>query len=58
MNNWQKVNSVIRYRHDVRRERIRELGQNGLNQAQIARETGYSLSTVKREIWAIREGLV
>ena len=55
---WQKVNSVIRYRHDVRRERIRELGQNGLNQAQIARETGYSLSTVKREIWAIREDLV
>ena len=54
---WQKVNSVIRYKQDVRRERIRELGQNGLNQAQIATETGYSLSTVKREIWAIREGL-
>ena len=54
---WQKVNSVIRYRHDVRRERIRELGQNGLNQAQIATATGYSLSTVKREIWAIREDL-
>ena len=58
MNNWQKVNSVIRYRQDVRREKIMELGQNGLNQAQIATETGYSLSTVKREIWAIREGLV
>ena len=57
MSNWQKVNSVVRYRHDVRRERIKELGQLGLNQAQIARETGYSLSTVKREIYAIREGL-
>ena len=54
---FQKVNSVIRYKHDVRRERIKELGQLGLNQAQIARETGYSLSTVKREIYAIREGL-
>jgi hypothetical protein len=58
MSNWQKVNSVVRYRHDVRRERIKELGQLGLNQAQMAEETGYSLSTVKREIYAIREGLV
>ena len=55
---FQIVNSVIRYRHTVRRERIIELGQLGLNQAQIAQETGYSLSTVKREIYAIREGLV
>ena len=58
MSNWQKVNSVVRYRHDVRRERIKELGQLGLNQAQMVEETGYSLSTVKREIYAIREGLV
>ena len=55
MSNWQKVNSVIRYKHDVRREKIIELGQLGLNQAQIAEETGYSLSTVKREIYAIRK---
>ena len=54
---WQKVNSVIQYRHDIRRERIKNLGELGLNQAQIAKETGYSLSTVKREIYAIREEL-
>jgi transposase len=54
---WQKVNSVISYKHDVRRDRIKELGELGLNQAQIAKETGYSYSTVKREIYAIREGL-
>ena len=54
---FQRVNSVIRYKHDVRREKIIELGQLGLNQAEIAEETGYSLSTVKREIWAIREDL-
>ena len=55
---FHKVNSVIRYRHIVRRERITQLGKLGLTQQQIATETGYSLSTVKREIWAIREDLV
>ena len=55
---FQRVNSVIRYRHIVRRERIIQLGKLGLTQQQIATETDYSLSTVKREIWAIREGLV
>ena len=55
---WTKYNSVIRLKHDVRRKIIKEFGEKGLNQAQIARETGYSLSTVKREIYAIREGLV
>jgi len=54
---WTKYNSVIHLKHDVRRKIIQELGEKGLNQAQIARETGYSLSTVKREIYAIREGL-
>ena len=44
--------------HHYRRLMILKLGQSGLNQAQIARETGCSLSTVKREIWAIREDLV
>ena len=58
ISNWKMVNSVIQYKHDVRRDKIKELGQLGLNQAQIAQETGYSLSTVKREIYAIREGLV
>ena len=54
---FQIVNSVIRYRHTVRRERIIELGQLGLTQMQIAIETGYSYSAVKREIKAIRESL-
>ena len=55
--NWQKVNSVIRYKQDVRRERIIELGQLELNQAQIADKTGYSLRTIQRDIHLIREGL-
>jgi len=54
---WTKYNSVIRLRHDVRRKRIKELGQLGLNQAQIAEEMGLSYSTVKREIKAINEDL-
>jgi len=55
---FQRVNSVIQYRHTVRRERIIQLGKLGLTQMQIAVETGYSYSAVKREIKAIREGLV
>ena len=55
--NWQKVNSVIRYKQDVRRERIIELGQLELNQAQIADKTGYSLRTIQRDVQVIREGL-
>ena len=55
---WTKYNSVIRLKHDVRRKRIKELGEKGLNQAQIAEEMGLSYSTVKREIKAINEGLV
>ena len=54
---WQKVNSVIRYKQDVRRERIIELGQLELNQAQIADKTGYSLRTIQRDVQVIREGL-
>jgi len=54
---FQRVNSVIRYRHTVRRERIIQLGKLGLTQMQIAIETSYSYSTVKREIKAIRESL-
>ena len=58
MINWQKVNSVIRYKQDQRRQRITELGELGLNQAQIAEKTGYSLRTIQRDIQVIREGLV
>ena len=41
--------------HHYRRLMILELGQRGLNQAQIAVKLGISLSTVKREICAIRK---
>ena len=58
MINWLKANSVIRYKQDQRRQRITELGEQGLNQAQIAEKTGYSLRTVQRDIQVIREGLV
>jgi DNA-directed RNA polymerase specialized sigma24 family protein len=34
---------------------ILKLGQSGLNQAQIAVKLGISLSTIKREIYAIRK---
>jgi DNA-binding NarL/FixJ family response regulator len=54
---FQRVNSVVKYRHSTRRVRINQLGKLGLTQQQIANETGYSLSTVKREIKAIRENL-
>jgi DNA-binding NarL/FixJ family response regulator len=54
---FQRVNSVVNYRHSTRRVRINQLGKLGLTQQQIANETGYSLSTVKREIYAIRENL-
>ena len=67
MNNLSQV--IIEYRcmpdgnlatitgelHHYRRLMILELGQNGLNQAQIAVKLGISLSTVKREICAIRK---
>lgn len=55
---WLKANSVIRYKQDQRRQRITELGELGLNQAQIAEKTGYSLRTIQRDIQVIREGLV
>ena len=58
MINWLKFNSVIRYKQDQRRQRITELGELGLNQAQIAEKTGYSLRTIQRDIQVIREGLV
>ena len=57
ISDWLKANSVIRYKQDQRRQRITELGELGLNQAQIADKTGYSLRTVQRDIQVIREGL-
>jgi DNA-binding transcriptional regulator LsrR (DeoR family) len=51
------VNSVIQYRKSVRIKRIKELGQDGLNQAQIAEEMGLSYSTIKRLIARIRKDL-
>ena len=67
MNNLSQV--IIEYRcmydgnlatitgelHHYRRLMILKLGQSGLNQAQIAVKLDISLSTVKREIYAIRK---
>ena len=67
MNNLSQV--IIEYRcmpdgnlatitgelHHYRRLMILKLGQSGLNQAQIAVKLNISLSTVKREICAIRK---
>jgi len=55
---FMKCNSVIQYKHTIMREKVIQWGILGLNQAEIADKIGCSLSTVKREIWAIREGLV
>ena len=52
-----KEDSVIRYRHTVRRERVRKLAKLGLTQVQIAQEVGRSPRTVRRDIKAIREHL-
>ena len=52
-----KEDSVIRYRHTVRRERVRKLGKLGLTQKEIAVETGRSTRTIRRDIKAIREHL-
>ena len=52
-----KEDSVIRYRHTVRRERVRKLAKLGLTQVQIAQEVGRSTRTVRRDIKAIREHL-
>jgi DNA-binding NarL/FixJ family response regulator len=41
--------------HHYRRLMILKLGQSGLNQSQIAVKLDISLSTVKREICAIRK---
>ncbi|UTY62357.1 MAG: helix-turn-helix domain-containing protein [Marine Group I thaumarchaeote] len=52
-----KEDSVIRYRHTVRRERVRRLAKLGLTQKEIAAETGRSTRTIRRDIKAIREHL-
>ena len=52
-----KEDSVIRYRHTVRRERVRKLAKLGLTQKEIAAETGRSTRTIRRDIKAIREHL-
>jgi|TARA_B110001454_G_C12443118_1_gene318762 DNA-binding NarL/FixJ family response regulator len=54
---YLKCNSVIQYKHTVRREKIIELGNKGKTQAEIAHEMNCSYSTVKREIYAIRDEL-
>ena len=52
---WAKIHSLTGDKAHWRRRKILELGSNGLTQAQIARKIGWSYSTVKREICAIRK---
>lgn len=52
-----RINSVIRFRHDVRRKRIKQLAEEGKTQVEIAENMNISYSTVKREIQAINEEL-
>ena len=52
---WAKIHSLTGDKSHWRRRKILELASKGLTQAQIARKIGWSYSTVKREIYAIRK---
>ena len=50
-----KIHSLTGDKAHWRRRKIVKLASKGLTQAQIARKIGWSYSTVKREIYAIRK---
>ena len=52
---WAKIHSLTQDKAHWRRKNILELVSKGLTQAQIAGKIGWSYSTVKREIYAIRK---
>ena len=52
---WAKIHSITGDKSHWRRRKILELASKGLTQAQIASKIGWSYSTVKREIYALRK---
>jgi len=52
---WSKIHSLTGDKAHWRRRKVVELVSKGLTQAQIARKIGWSYSTVKREIYALRK---
>ena len=55
---WAKIHSLTGDKFHWRRRKIIELASKGLTQVQIAQKIGWSLSTVKREIYQIRKTCV
>jgi len=55
---WAKIHSLTGDKSHWRRRIIIELTSKGFTQVQIAQKIGYSLSTVKREIYQIRKTCV
>ena len=55
---WAKIHSLTGDKSHWRRRIIIELVSKGLTQVQIAQKIGWSLSTVKREIYQIRKTCV
>ena len=52
---WARIHSLTGEKAHWRRRKVLELASKGLTQAQIAREIGWSYSTVKREFYEIRK---
>ena len=52
---FAKIHSMTGDKKHWRRRKILELASKGLNQYQISEKLGWSYSTVKREICAIRQ---
>ena len=52
---WAKIHSLTGEKAHWRRRKVLELASKGLTQVQIARKTGWSYSTVKREFHEIRK---
>lgn len=52
----KKVGLVIQDKVSSRRNQVRKLLSEGYKQKEIAQKLGSSLSTVEKDIWAIRKG--
>ncbi len=50
-----QIHSLTGEKYHWRRRKVIELASKGLTQAQIALKLGWSYSTIKREIYAIRK---